>query len=75
MLFHAYADCNCKERNCKTISRAQLLTSPLSVEPNPHGDMSVPRDWIESDIFRVERSLKSVRHLAVTVPIAWEYLQ
>ena len=70
----AFAHCNYKERNTKTILGTQLLTSSLSVEPNPHGDMTVPRDWMEPDIFRVESSLKSVRHVAITVPISWEYL-
>ena len=70
----AFAHCNYKEWNAKTILGTQLLTTSLSVEPNPHGDMTVPRDWMEPDIFRVESSLKSVRHVAIAVPISCEYL-
>ena len=31
----------------------RFLTTPLSVEPNPHGNMAIPRDRMESDEFCV----------------------
>ena len=37
--------------------------------------MSVPRDGMESDKFRVKRSLKFVRHMTVAVAVSWENLQ
>ena len=58
-----------------TIFGTHLLTSPLSVEPNPHRDMTVPREWMESDEFCVKRTTKLVRHVAVTVPVSWENLR
>ena len=51
------------------------LTSSLSVDFKPHGDMSEPRARFDFHVARVDVRCQNVRHHAVTVIVSWEDLE
>ena len=53
----------------------RLLTTPSSVGSNPHGDMCIPSDRVESDVLGNDRSSEIVKHEGIPISVGRENLK
>lgn len=53
----------------------RLLTTPSSVNSNPHGDMCIPSDRVESDVHGNDGSSEIVKHESIPISVGRENLK